>query len=866
MDAKFAALQNSSALAICHSLVLKALPGFFVCVGVATLYDNQLAASAGKGGVAHVKVVFDKPVLAEKRPAGLTPQAPPPFTGGLSVRGLPSADLNSDSAAAFTSLMPALFDNLAQFSFAGAYMAGLDVSAAMVHQAEAAFDKVRLQGAAFGQATKVVTAATSAFSDSQLFASKSDFYQGVLSSSAALEASAAYAATVIDEGNVWEELTAAILTPRIEYAPFSMDLEARERLVTWAAETKPAGALSAPGAEPPPAAPFIAYRSVLDAGDIAYSGGEVPAPMTPIEDLPVGMVMRRHEDLEAAAAQPPISDAAALRFADLPAGGSGEGEAYLSPANSFEAGGPDVSANRSSSAANFVPAEEPRLDGFETPITPVSEDFRSGDAHSLGGPVGVGSGLEDVTAHTDDFGLDDSVLVQLRTLVDKLSDRFETSEWERISSSRALEAYIPVGKLKAAGIPLGHDQFADWQAPGFTAVQAAPGAGSGATSGNGESGFFGTTQSLVATASAGFDSNPFLAPGGQGTDAASVRLQLAPAISRMGERTTFRLSGRAEHIEYLGRYDSLQNYGADFAITHRANERVELDGGLLFSSDNLATNLANPFFNNDLTPGAPLPPIGNDITVLGQQQRRTLYGANGGLSYTLSERDELRWELNARAERFGSNGLTDSDFVSQQLRYSRVVGEGFTLGAIVDASLINFSDAAFGNAKTLTPQLFTTVSLAPRFTLSGGLGLAITRIELGGLEETNTALAGNLSLCREGERSNLCINGSRQVLPSAIGGARVQTTGSLSYAFRLSERDSLSINGSYSTASEPLAVAGGAGALESINGSVRFERQLDERFRLFVSGGYLNVSGNVQARASNYQALVGIVFNLGNSR
>jgi hypothetical protein len=86
----------------------------------------------------------------------------------------------------------------------------------------------------------------------------------------------------------------------------------------------------------------------------------------------------------------------------------------------------------------------------------------------------------------------------------------------------------------------------------------------------------------------------------------------------------------------------------------------------------------------------------------------------------------------------------------------------------------------------------------------------------------------------------------------------------MSYSYRLSERDSLQISGNYSTASEPLTV--GAGDLESINGSVRFERQLDERFRLFVSGGYLNVSGNLQGNVSNYQALIGITFNLGNSR
>lgn len=850
---------GSSALAICHSLLLKALPGLFVCVGIAALSDGQLAASAGQGGLAHVKIVFDKPVPAMKRPAELTAPALHMSDGSLSGPGLPSADLKLANIAAATTLVPAMFEHLAQLAIADSHIAALDFRSKFNH-VEGALDGVRLQGAAFWQSTQVAVA--SAFEDRPLVVTKSDQPDGTRLFVAPPEARATYAVADRQRPSPsLESFVATMSSPRIDYVPFMMGLETSELLVTWAAETKLASASSPPVLDQPLAARISASRTALDAGDFSYSGGGSPAPLMPAEDLPTGMVMPRPEDLESAAVPPPVRDAQPLRLADLPAGSGSDGEAHLSPTYPFEAGPADILADRTLSAADPILGEEDRRGGFDTQTKPVSEDFGAGLTLALSGPVGSAPGLNGATDSRDNLVLDGSALVQLKTLVEMLSDRFEASEWERISSSRAIEAYVPVSKLKAAGIPFGPDQLAR----GFTAVHATSGnAGSGVTQGIAGNGFFGTTQSVAATASAGFDNNPFLAPGGQSTAAASTRLQLAPTITRKGERTNLRLSGRLEHIEYLGQYDSLQNYGADFAVSHRANERVALDGGLLFSSDNLATNLANPFFSNDPAPGTSVPPVGNDITVLGQQQRRTLYGANAGLNYTLSERDELRWTLNARAERFGSNGLTDSDFLSQQLRYSRQVNEGLAIGAIVDASLINFSDAAFGNAKTVTPQLFTTISLSPRFTLSGAVGLAITRIELGGLEETNTALSGNLSLCREGERSNLCINGSRQVLPSAIGGARVQTTGGLSYSFRLSERDSLRINGSYSTASEPLAVAGGD--FESINGSVRFERQLDERFRLFVSGGYLNASGNLQANASNYQALVGIVFNLGNSR
>jgi hypothetical protein len=236
------------------------------------------------------------------------------------------------------------------------------------------------------------------------------------------------------------------------------------------------------------------------------------------------------------------------------------------------------------------------------------------------------------------------------------------------------------------------------------------------------------------------------------------------------------------------------------------------------------------------------------------------------LTYTLSERDQLRWTLTGRADRFDQAGLTESNFLAQQVQYSRQLDEGLSVGAVIDASLIDFVGATDGKARTVSPQLQVRAALTPRLEVNGSVGLAITRLEFGGLEETTTAFAGNLSLCNRGERSNFCITGSRQVLPAAIGGALLQTTAGFSYSLRVSERDTLQLSGNYATASQPVTNTVGPSDFESINGFVRYERQLDERLRLFVITGYLNTSGNLPLDATNFQALIGITSNLGQTR
>lgn len=461
-------------------------------------------------------------------------------------------------------------------------------------------------------------------------------------------------------------------------------------------------------------------------------------------------------------------------------------------------------------------------------------------------------------------------LVQLRALIELFSDRFEAPELHRINASSAADTFVPVTRLAAAGIDLS-DGFVATElvlgrpVSGLPTWQTVPTriAPEGGNALAGGSGALGLKRSLVASASAGFDSNPFFGQGGS-PEAASFRLQLTPTLARADERGTLRLSGRFEHIEYLGTYASLQNFGGDFGVSRKVTERLTVEGGLILRSDVLGTSLGDTVGNVDPGTGNPLPPTGNDVTILGQGQRRTQFGFDGGLTFDLSERDLLRWSVSGRADRFGSANLVDSNFLSQRLEYLRRLREDFTIGAAVDASLIDFTGAGLDGARTVSPQLQINAALTPRLTLTASAGVAITQLEFNGLKETTTALAGDASLCRKGERSSFCINGSRQVLPAAIGGALLQTTAGISYSLKLSERDSVQLSGSYGTASQPVST--GLGDFDSFNGSARYERQLNERMRLFVSGGALNTAGGQRTSATNLQGLIGITMDFGQTR
>lgn len=373
-----------------------------------------------------------------------------------------------------------------------------------------------------------------------------------------------------------------------------------------------------------------------------------------------------------------------------------------------------------------------------------------------------------------------------------------------------------------------------------------------------------TRSDVTVTASTAYDSNPFLAFGGD-TEVASFRLELAPSISRSDGVSSVRVSGRVEHVEYMRRYDSAQNLSANVVATHRLSERLEINGALSLSSTVSTTDFTGlPRGADDPDSGELLLPVEDDITLLGDRQRRNQAGVDAGLRYLPSLFDVVTWSASARANRYGSARLQDSDYASQRFGYARQLNSGLFAGAAVEGSISNFKNSRVGDAKTLSPQLTISAMLDPRLQLTGAIGVAFTRTQLPVGRSSTTSLSGNASICYKGSLSNFCINGLRQVLPSAIGGVRTQSSIGTTFSHRISERETVQLGGSYSTASAPLV--GPGGDFKSLRGYARYERLLNERTRLFASAGYSDSSDDLDIRRSNFQGAVGISFKFGQAR
>lgn len=841
------ARRGVSVLALGRSLGLRVMPGLFLgCIAIA-VPENQLGAMESPRGAPHVRVSLQaQDNVTEPAPVVWSSAARSHRSGQAQTFAV-LQEVRSETWSATEAAVPVggnapksdIVESGATYEERAFHvrpeMAGFALSY------DPAEDKSDTRIAADSWAIQFFATPGLVDVDSNA-ASQSDIPDPI--------AIAGSAARLTQLSNLWS-------VPTIAYAPIAIDpspgdVEVTLGTVEQSREPNPAGPAPVDGL--PTAILFAEVARTQHTG--SERKGKVP-PLRSALSVP-GVDLLRPEDTAVALVG---TDAEAL-FSGKPSNPAIDGTALIAEAVIAS----DLAATKIAPSGKL---EEIGLAAELHDSMPSVEAYLGDAAPERGGIGAAGVAASSPPLPSGEFKTspvtedDASQVIPLRMLVELFSNHFEPDQLERFRQSPAIDASVPVSAFDDAKLELAAVNAGNAAMIGLADMQAVPSAAvEGPRSSSGSSGLM---QSLVATASAGFDSNPFLG-NFDDASAASIRLQLVPTLSRESERNTFRLSGRAEHIEYLGRYRSIQNYGADLATSHKATEKLEIDAGLLFSSNVLATNVANPFFVDDLSPGVPLPPTGNDITILGQGQRRTQFGANAGLTYTLSERDQFRWTLTGRADRFDQAGLTESNFLAQQLQYSRQLDEGLSVGAVIDANLIDFVGATDGKARTISPQLQVRAALTPRLEVTGSVGLAITRLEFGGLEETTTAFAGNLSLCNRGERSNFCITGSRQVLPAAIGGALLQTTAGISYSLRVSERDTLQLSGNYATASQPVTNAVGPSDFESINGSVRYERQLDERLRLFVSTGYLNTSGNLPADATNFQALIGITFNLGQTR
>jgi hypothetical protein len=371
---------------------------------------------------------------------------------------------------------------------------------------------------------------------------------------------------------------------------------------------------------------------------------------------------------------------------------------------------------------------------------------------------------------------------------------------------------------------------------------------------------------LDISAIAGFETNPFLFDLPD-TGTASLRLSMSPTFTRQGPRGDLRVRARIEQIEYAENFDAVQNVGGNLESRIILSERLEGNVNLSYDSGVFVTNLADLGLINGAPDEVGPVPGGDDVTLLGLDQPRTQYQAGGGLRYRLSERDNLDLSISFRADRFGGQDLPDlieTDLLFGRIAYARQVGSGLTVGVVFEASDIDFVEPSLGGITTISPQVLVDFAFSPTWELTGSLGFASIRSDTDFSEETSTALAGEVSICRSGMRANLCVTGARQVVPLGIGGAGLQSNVGASYSLRLSERDTFSLSADYGRASETFLAEGLA--FETINGRLSYQLELTDRVRLSADARYTDLRIDLGPDVSNFQALLGLTVSLGRAQ
>lgn len=385
------------------------------------------------------------------------------------------------------------------------------------------------------------------------------------------------------------------------------------------------------------------------------------------------------------------------------------------------------------------------------------------------------------------------------------------------------------------------------------------------------------------SAKAGVATNPFLQPGSTPT-ALSGTIGVRPSWVLERPLSTFEINGNAEVTFYDKGYSANENITVQGTGMHRLSERTTLNGTLGYVNTVVGTftGLGLPFGTS--LPGTVTTPVAGGSTTVpiilpdtpaivtdpalgGIGQRRQVYLASGGLSTALSARDQFTANMAISVNRSSSNTLDDFDYATPSIAYNRTISEKLTVGATFAVGFTNYRTTSVGDATVYQPSLTLRRGLSDRWSLSAALGAAIISINEPDGSRSSTSLNGSADLCRRDSRLSTCLSVSRQTVPSSFQGLRTQTSASGSLAYRLSERDDLSLTGGYSHASQPiqrnLLVASHAGSVDYANASGSYSRRFAPAWWGNVTLGYAQGFDNIERIGANLTALAGVTYRFG---
>ena len=400
------------------------------------------------------------------------------------------------------------------------------------------------------------------------------------------------------------------------------------------------------------------------------------------------------------------------------------------------------------------------------------------------------------------------------------------------------------------------------------------------------------------SATAGYSNNPF-AVAGDDTGSALVSLDIVPRYQRLTERSTLTVSGDIGLQQYLKRFGRNDSYAASVDYQLRTSERVtahtrvDLSDGVLGAFNSYqpvttgigtvgattGTATGTSATGTTTPPVLPATAIGDvvplsDIGLFGFRNRRRLGRVSGDVSLGLSARDTLTVSGYAEAARYTAlPDFSNYEGYSGSLAYSRRVSDRLTVGLRGSASAYDYRSSN-SNSRVFPIEGTFSGRLSAVWTVDGALGA--TFVDSGTVGSTRqTSVSGNVNLCRQGQLSTMCVQAARQVSPTGLVGTQYVTSVSANWSKQLSNRDSVSLTGSYSKVGgdddrNRLVTPGGLPLqTQYAQAVVGYNRQLRERLHFVASANYRKLldsnSGNF-GRTGDYGGQLGLSYRIGDVR
>lgn len=383
--------------------------------------------------------------------------------------------------------------------------------------------------------------------------------------------------------------------------------------------------------------------------------------------------------------------------------------------------------------------------------------------------------------------------------------------------------------------------------------------------------------SMVASIGGSAETNPYNEANPSGA-AVAATAEFRPSIRARDELTTVEINGMAQFRQFLRRYGLEDNYSISGAIVRRASDQLTLRANSFFSYNKGSFNgFGRPSLT---TPGPivvtpdPLDPAPvvdplialTDVNILGSRSRTTSYGAGLGADLAMGAYSNLSIDGDARAMRFGTTGLDDYNTIHGEARWNYQVAEGVSAGLIAGYGKTNYLDLSQGDAGTADILASLDGKLGARWSGSVSVGGSFTRIDgrAGRPAVRYTSITTRLRLCWQGEFSQFCLGGQRSPQPTANGNVRVSTSINGDYSIRVSERERVSVSGSYARTGRSRDLTIGAQpASDFVAASARYDNQFDNKLSAFINANFSKAYSSVLRRQANVGIALGLQYSFG---